>query len=182
MKRAMHTLAGSTLASLAAPHSAPDDADAAALKIVAVFADLAGCHDNILGLAHALHDGTAARLTFTADAAFGAPSEITTIEPPTGKMAWNDVKMALMLARDALHRYGIPHPTGAQLRAVLVGGDVSSPNGKALAFRGVLRMRAQGLNWGQIAAERYKRPEVTNRVHTESNGPHDLPALLTENR
>ena len=182
MKRAMHMLTGSTLASLAAPQSAPQDADAATLKIVAAFADLAGCQENILALAHALHEGAAARLTFAADAACGAPSEITTIEPATGKMGWNDVKMALMLSRDALHRYGISHPTGAQLQAVLLGGEVSSPNGKTLPFRGVLRMRAQGLNWGQIAAERYRRPEITSRGHAQSSDIPGLREAVTESR
>lgn len=182
MKRAMHMLTGSTLASLAAPQSAPQDADAAALKIAAAFADLAGCQENILALAHALHEGAAVRLAFAADAACGAPSEIMTIEPPTGKMGWNDVKMALMLSRDALHRYGISHPTGAQLQSVLLGGEVSSPNGKTLPFRGVLRMRAQGLNWGQIAAERYRRPEITSRGHAQSSDIPGLREAVTESR
>jgi hypothetical protein len=72
-------------------------------------------------------------------------------------MGWNDVKMALMLARDALRRHSISHPTLEELQAVLVGGEIVTPAGKAAAFRGVLRMRADGFNWGAIAAERYRR-------------------------
>src|SRR5258708_36065185 len=117
MKRAMQMLTGSTLASLAALPSAPQEADAAALKIATAFADLAGCQENILALAQALHEGSAARLAFAADAACGAPCEIMTIEPPTGKLGWNDVRRALMLARDALPRYGISQPAGAQVQA-----------------------------------------------------------------
>ncbi|HEX7403702.1 MAG TPA: hypothetical protein VF287_06785, partial [Usitatibacter sp.] len=83
--------------------------------------------------------------------------EVVTIQPPSGPMSWNDVRMALMLARDALRRYGISRPTLEQLQAVLVGGETMTPNGRTAVFRGVLQMRADGLNWGAVAAERYRR-------------------------
>jgi hypothetical protein len=153
MKHAKQNLAGS-LASLAPLAAAQRDRDPQAVKIALGFATLAGSEDNVLALVDALREGAAVRL------------ESTVIDPPTGRMGWNDVRMALMLTRDALQRFGIPHPNGEQLKAVLVGGDLTTPNGKTVSLRGVLRMRAQGVNWGAIAAERYRRPEVTNRVHS----------------
>jgi hypothetical protein len=79
-------------------------------------------------------------------------------------MSWSDVKMALMLTRDALQRYGVAHPTLAQLDAALIGGEVVMPDGRATTFRGVLQMRADGVNWGRIAAERYRRPAIARKA------------------
>ena len=164
MKSAMQTLTGSLLASLA---RGTDDRDPQALKIALGFASLTGSEDNILALVDALRLGIAAQL------------ENIVIDPPTGRMEWNDVRMALMLTRDALQRFGIPHPTGEQLKAVLVGGDLTTPNGKAIRLRGVLQMRAEGVNWGKIAAERYRRPEVTNRVNSPAA---DAPMMMKLSR
>lgn len=161
MKSAMQkTLTGSLLASLAREKG---DRGPQALKIALGFAGLAGSEDNILALVDALRLGIPAELAF-------APESIV-IDPPTGRMEWNDVRMALMLTRDALQRFGIPHPTGEQLKAVLIGGDLTTPNGTAVRLRGVLQMRAEGVNWGKIAAERYRRPEVTNRVYSQVATP-----------
>lgn len=162
MKSAMQkTLTGSLLVSLA---RGKGDRDPQALKIALGFASLAGSEDNILALVDALRLGIPARLVSPIAAEPPVTPEITVIDPPTGRMEWNDVRMALMLTRDALQRFGIPHPTGEQLKAVLAGGDLTTPNGKVVRLRGILQMRAEGINWGKIAAERYRRPEVTNRV------------------
>jgi hypothetical protein len=130
------------------------------------FAGLAGSEDNILALVDALREGAAVQLAPPIAAALPGAPGCTVIDPPTGRMGLNDVRMALTLTRDALQRFGIPQPTGEQLKAVLIGGDLTTSNGKVVSVRGVLRMRAQGVNWGAIAAERYRRPEVTNRVHS----------------
>lgn len=166
MKRAMQMLTGSLLISLAPLTSAQqrDEEHAAALRTASGFVDLAGSDDNILALAYALREGVGARLTFPTDPESSAVPDTVLIDPPTGKMDWNDVKMALMLARDALQRYGIVRPTGDQLYAVLIGGEAPAANGSTLSFRGVLTMRADGMNWGAIAAERYRRPEITVRA------------------
>lgn len=166
MKRPMPTLTGSLLVSLAPLASAQDERDPIALKIASGFVNLAGSEDNILALVYALREGVAMRLVSPVAPASPATPEVTVIDLPTGRMSWIDVRMALMLARDALQRYGISHPTGEQLHAVLIGGNLNTPNGKVVTFRGVLQMRAEGMNWGGIAAERYRRPEVTSRVHS----------------
>lgn len=157
MKRAMQVSVGSVLRWLAPAASPQEGEDPAALKIAAGFVSFAGSEENILALACALHEGVVVRLVSAiALDSSGAPQTVL-VEPGTGPMSWNDVRMALMLARDALRRYGISRPTLGQLRAVLVGGEATTPNGRVAIFRGVLRMRADGLNWGAIAAERYRR-------------------------
>lgn len=160
MKRAMQMLTGSVLLSLAPMASARDDPDPLALKIAAAFVSLAGSEDNTLALVCALHEGLPVHLLSPVDAGADFMPEIAVFEPPTGKMSWNDVRMTLMLARDALQRYGIGHPTLVQLHAVLLGGGIATPNGRSVTFRGVLQMRADGLNWGKIAAERYRRAAI----------------------
>ncbi|SRR5260221_2755444 len=157
MKRAMQMLSSSFLVALAPLASPQEEPDPAALKIAAGFVNFAGSEDNILALVWALREGVVVRLMFTAAPDSLALPEVVTIQPPSGPMSWNDVKMALMLARDALRRYGISRPTLDQLQAVLVGGETITPNGRTATFRGVLQMRADGLNWGAIAAERYRR-------------------------
>jgi hypothetical protein len=82
------------------------------------------------------------------------------IDTPPIPMAANDVRMALMLARDALVNIGISRPTAEQLRAVLMGGDITTPSGRQVRMRGVLTMRSEGFNWGRIASERFQRPLV----------------------
>ena len=158
MKRAMHAIGSSFLLSLAPMAGAQDrQEDPAALKVASGFVSLAGSEDNILALVRALHEGVAVRLVAGGAGLSAHVPEIVMITPPTPAMGWNDVKMALMLARDALRRHAISSPTLEQLQAVLLGGDITTPAGKVATFRGVLQMRADGLNWGAIAAERYRR-------------------------
>ena len=157
MKRAMQVSADSALSWLAPAASPQEGEDPAALKTAAGFVAFAGSEQNILALVYALREGLPVRLvSATSPDSSGVPQGVL-IEPASGPMSWNDVKMALMLARDALRRYGISKPSLPQLQAVLMGGEVTAPNGKIAACRGVLRMRAEGLNWGAIAAERYRR-------------------------
>jgi hypothetical protein len=158
MKRAMQLFTGSVLLSLAPFTSAETDSDPAALRIASGFVKLAGSEDNILALVCALREGAPVHLVSPVDPGTGFMPEIVVIDPPTGKMAWNDVKMALMLARDALQGYHIVQPTLVQLHAVLMGGDIDTPAGAVVTMPGVLQMRADGVHWGRIAAERYRHP------------------------
>ena len=160
MKRAMQLLTGSVFLSLAPLANADLDTDPAALRIAASFVKLAGSEDNILALVLALREGAPVQLMSPVDPGADFMPEIVVIEPPTGEMGWNDVKLALMLARDALQSHNIVHPTLVQLHAVLLGGDIVTPNGATATLRGVLQMRADGVNWGGIAAERYRRVEI----------------------
>ena len=129
-------------------------------KIAAGFTALAGSQDNAFALVEALRDGKPVDLIYPLAGTDPEPKVIA-VAPPTGPMEWHDVRMALMLTRDALVSYGILRPTGEQLHAALLGGEVPVPGIRLAAFRGVVRRRADGLNWGQIASERFHRRAVT---------------------
>ena len=129
-------------------------------KIAAGFTALAGSQHNAFALVEALREGVAVDL-FYPTAGTDPEPKVIAVAPPTGRMEWHDVRMAMMLTRDALVSYGILRPTGEQLHAALLGGEVPVPGIRLASFRGVLRRRADGLNWGQIASERFQRRAVT---------------------
>jgi hypothetical protein len=177
MKRSMRLLAGSlliALSPLAAAQAAGDPIDTqvtkldttaanrgqtlVASKIASNFSNLAGSKENSLALVNALRNGTNTTLTYTTAATTpgGTPTTTTaTYAPPTGKMGWGNVKISLALAQDSLARAGVTNPTAEQLQAALNGGSVTAknPDGTTTTTKldGVLKMRADGMGWGQIA-------------------------------
>lgn len=124
--------------------------DRMASRLAANFAGLAGSPANARALAEALHAGTEATL-HSPSAGAGSAKTPTLINPPTPPMGWIHVSHSLSLARQALGRCGITEPANEQLKAVLVGGPLVASDGATVAMRGILRMRAEGLGWGQIA-------------------------------
>jgi hypothetical protein len=127
-------------------------------NLAAGFRSLAGSQENARALVQALREGRRVRLV--GPSAPDYPAVVTAFDLPTAELSWNDVKMALMLARDALMAAGITRPVHAQLQAALVGGEVLPRGRRPVMFRGVLQMRAEGMNWGRVAAARYLRPAV----------------------
>ena len=166
MKRNIRVLCISVMLALA-PAAMAQKATGQALvagKIAANFTNLAGSDSNALALVNALRTGTNATLTYPAPATTGTtttgttttPSTTTvTYDPPTGKMGWGNVKIALALAQASLANAGITNPTADQLQAALNGGDVTVTNADGTTttttLKGVLQMRASGMGWGQIA-------------------------------
>ena len=131
------------------PGVGPADRDDAGVagKIAAHYVALAGSEENALALVLALRNGE--RVTLVSDAD-GASVPVTTIfELPTGRMGWDNVNIALALARDSLVRAGITFPTAEELESALVGGDVTGMHGRT-TLRGVLTMLSDGLEWRQI--------------------------------
>jgi hypothetical protein len=124
--------------------------DRMASRLAANFAGLAGSPANARALAEALHAGTEATLHSPAAGA-GSAKTATVITPPTPPLGWIHVSHSLSLARLALGRCGIAEPANEQLKTVLVGGTLVAADGAPVAMRGILRMRADGLGWGQIA-------------------------------
>jgi hypothetical protein len=124
-------------------------------KIAAFFTNLAGSKENAVALVTALRNGTAVSLTATTTGTGTGTgtgtTTTTTFTPPTGKMGWGNVKIALALAQDALLRAGITNPTSAQLQTALMGGTITKADGTTVTLKGVLQMRADGMGWGQIA-------------------------------
>lgn len=164
----LQMLAGSVLAamgSLAPGHSAANDrapveGDSMMVKIAAGFVALAGSAENALALVAALREGVAVQLTYPGATPESLPRQVR-IDPPTAPMDWSDVRMSLMMTRDALTGFGVLRPSCEQLQAALLGGEVAVPGARTVAFRGVLQMRADGLGWGRIASERYQRRAVS---------------------
>jgi hypothetical protein len=120
-----------------------------ATLLAARFAQLAGSPENALALVQALQAGAPVRLTEARESA--ALPDIVVFKAPTGRMAWNEVRIALGLAQDSLARAGVASPTIAQLQAALIGGEFLREDGQPISMRGVLQMRADGLDWDHIA-------------------------------
>ena len=66
----------------------------------------------------------------------------TKFTPPTNKMGYGNVSIALALAEAELKLQGITNPTPEQLKTALVGDATQ---------KGILQLRADGMGWGQIA-------------------------------
>ena len=134
----------------------------AAARVAAPFVMLAGSQANAVALATALKTGTPATLT-------PVPSGATTtasLVPPTKPMGWANVSHSLELAQFALTDAGIAHPTTAELIAALVGGVVVTPGARTVALPGVLKQRAAGMAWSEIA----HRYGTTMRAFNRTSG------------
>jgi hypothetical protein len=116
-------------------------------QLIERYTALAGSKQNATSLVNGLRDGKEVKLTK------GTTTE--TFTPPTGKMGYGNVDNALALATASLEKKGITQPTPAQLEASVME---------------VLKLRADGKGWGQIAQARgvklgdVKRAEKPQRV------------------
>lgn len=97
-------------------------------QLVERYTKLAGSKQNATSLVTGLRDGKEVKLTR------GGSTESFT--PSTGKMGYGEVDNALALAEGSLKDKGITNPTPAQLEASVTD---------------ILKMRAGGQGWGQIA-------------------------------
>jgi len=124
------------------------------------YATLAGSQANAKILVNGLRDGT--------DFKIGS----TSFDPPTGKMGYGNVNIALSLAEKSLADQGILKPTAAQLESALIGTS---------AKPGILALRADGKGWGQIAnsmgfrlGELMRSPKAGERVAARPERPAKL--------
>lgn len=97
-------------------------------QLIHRYTALAGSKENASALINGLRDGKEVKLTR------GTTTE--TFTPPTGKMGYGSVDNALSLAQASLAKQGVTNPTPAQLERAVMD---------------VLKMRAAGKGWGQIA-------------------------------
>ena len=119
-------------------------------KISNEFRDFLG--DNSETVVYSLRNGDQIIIEETIINEDGSTSTVnTTIDPPTGHMGNGNVKIGLGLAREELSQWGISQPTGEELRAALVGGEITAPSGGAVQLDGVLTLRSEGMGWGEIA-------------------------------
>jgi hypothetical protein len=131
-----------------ATSDAVSDQAQAALRVAAPFVPLAGSPANAVALVTALRTGSAATLATVPSEASATP---TLIVPPTKPMGWGNISHSLELAQFVLADAGIVRPTTAELRAALLGGIVTGANGRTAALPGVLKQRAAGMAWSEIA-------------------------------
>ena len=111
--------------------------------LIAKYTRLSGSKQNATSLVSGLRDGKEVKLTRS------GTSE--TFTPPTGKMGYGNVDNALALAEASLKEKGITNPTPAQLEAAVMD---------------ILKMRASGQGWGQIAqAKGFKLGELKRPDH-----------------
>jgi hypothetical protein len=129
-----------------------------------------------------LRNGTPITLTSTAPTSTtgtGGVTDITTINPPTGKMGHGNVFISLALAKQQLGAMGITEPSPQQLQAALTGGSITTtgttatgtPTTTTTPLKGILTMRSQDMGWGQIAHDLgYKLgPVISSMKHTNQN-------------
>jgi hypothetical protein len=114
-------------------------------QLVSKYTLVAGSKENATSLVSGLRDGKEVTLKT------GATTE--TFTPPTGKMGYGNIDNALALASASLEKNGITNPTPAQLEAAVME---------------ILRMRADGKGWGQIAdAKGFRLGEVKRAERAE---------------
>lgn len=97
-----------------------------------------GSRDNFARLTTGLGQGSAITLAPTTSG--GTP---VTFMPPGGPMSEAEVSQTLKLAAALLAAQGIYDPTPEQVRAAIVGGNVTSADGQTVLVRGVMEGRTQ---------------------------------------
>jgi len=118
-------------------------------RLSAEFRIFAGSDRNAQGLVIGLRDGTGITLTHCINGSASSAS----FTPPTGRMGYSNVSIAISLARQQLAGEGIGQPTPHQLQAALVGGKITGPlSGNAIKLHGILQLKVQGMGWGKIAS------------------------------
>jgi hypothetical protein len=111
-------------------------------RLVQKYTDLAGSEKNSKSLVDGLRESKKITLT--------DGKTTSTIDPPTNKMGYGNVNLALSIAEKSLADAGITNPTTEQLKTALMGGEIKTRTG-TVKLEGVLQMRADGMGWGQIA-------------------------------
>jgi hypothetical protein len=118
-------------------------------RLSAEFRKFAGSDRNAQGLVIGLRDGAGITLTHGINGSASSAS----FTPPTGRMGYSNVSIAISLARQQLAGEGIGQPSPHQLQAALVGGKITSPHsGNAIKLHGILQLKVQGMGWGKIAS------------------------------
>jgi hypothetical protein len=146
-------------------------------QLIQKYTPLAGSEANATALVNGLRDGTEVVMVIEPVAppppppllGFGfpppppppppAPTEVRCV-PPTGKMGFGNVDNALTLGQGSLANANIvtgnvqsfQRPVTPQdVCTVLVGGEVTTPQGTKINLPGILLLRSQDNGWGQIA-------------------------------
>lgn len=127
-------------------------------QLVQRYTELAGSKENATSLVTGLREGKEVTLK--------SGSTTETFTPPTGQMGWGNVDNAIAIAERLLKDKDITDPTPAQLEA---------------AMTDVLKLRADGMGWGQIANSLgFKLGEVKRSDNATPKGPGVEPVAKVE--
>jgi hypothetical protein len=107
------------------------------------FGGFTGSTSNTESLARGLRTGSEVTLT--------GSGEKVTFTPPTKPMGYGNVTRAMDLAQRDLAAAGITEPTPAEIKIAMMGGTITQADGSTTTFDGVLKLRSEGMGWGQIA-------------------------------
>lgn len=127
------------------------DPEPEARRIASRFVKLAGSEENALALVLALRHGLPVQLFPQSEREVSA--EPVSLEIDAATIPWNEVRITLLHVQDVLVRAGHTRPDLDQVRAALLGGEVTLPDGRPVTLRGVLPMRNDGLSWVDVARE-----------------------------
>ena len=127
-------------------------------QLIQRYTELAGSKENATSLVTGLREGKEVTLK--------SGSTTETFTPPTGQMGWGNVDNAIAIAERLLKDKDITDPTPAQLEA---------------AMTDVLKLRADGLGWGQIANSLgFKLGEVKRSDNANPKAPTVEPLAKVE--
>jgi hypothetical protein len=153
---------------LALPFAAPAherDGGQADDRLVDKYTRFAGSERNAESLVHGLRNDSQVKLY--------SHRSSTSFTPPTDKMGYGNVDISLSLAKATLADHGIHRPTPEQIKAALNGGTITTKSGERVALEGILKQRASGMGWGQVAqANGFKLGEVMRHKHHRHDGKH----------
>ena len=107
------------------------------------FGGFTGSTRNTDSLARGLRTGSEVTLT--------GSGERVTFTPPTKPMGYGNVTRAMDLAQRDLAAAGITEPTPTEIKIAMMGGTLTQADGSTTTFDGVLKLRSEGMGWGQIA-------------------------------
>ena len=110
------------------------------------FGGFTGSTENTDSLARGLRTGSEITLT--------GSGETVTFTPPTKPMGYGNVTRAMDFAQRDLAAAGITDPTPTEIQIAMMGGTITRTEGgvtTTTTFDGVLKLRADGMGWGEIA-------------------------------
>jgi hypothetical protein len=134
--------------SIGAEEQMPHGEEAPGLDPAALFSEFAGfagSQDNAAALVQGLREGSEVVLT-------GPGQQSVSFASRAGPLGYANVALALSVAQTNLALYNILEPDVHEVAAALAGGEILVA-GETLNLPGVLNLRAQGMSWGQVAAE-----------------------------
>jgi hypothetical protein len=118
--------------------------------LVTQFTSFGGSDENAQSLVTGLRQGKPITLTSPPPGP-GQPATSLTFDTPTRPMGYGNVSISLALAKQQLANLGITDPTPQQIQAALTGGTVTTGSGATTQLPGILKLRSEGMGWGNIA-------------------------------